>query len=331
MKNKLYFKSLLMTFFLLFCSQVNAEEQITDTIVMISPDTFQFNEQAAVTNKFQQSVGKKESDNPMQEFNQMVALLKTHNINVITLSSVENIITPDAVFPNNWFSTHQQSDGTSLLTLYPMLNKNRQAERGNLDKLKIALKKNNINLSNILDFSYYEKSGKAMEGTGSMILDREHKVAFISLSPRADLELAKEITSKLGYKLVTFTSFDRNDQQIYHTNVLMSIGSKFAVVCDQCIKNDKERSMVIAELKALNKEVITITPEQVHKMAGNILQLGSTKKDISKIVMSKTAYDAFTPSQKNTLGKYGDLVIVNIPFIEKVGGGSARCMIAEIF
>jgi hypothetical protein len=111
----------------------------------------------------------------------------------------------------------------------------------------------------------------------------------------------------------------------------MSIGSKFAVVCDQCIKNDKERSMVIAELKALNKEVITITPEQVHKMAGNILQLGSTKKDISKIVMSKTAYDAFTPSQKNTLGKYGDLVIVNIPFIEKVGGGSARCMIAEIF
>jgi len=324
--------NILIIFILFFTyNTANAKPaQITDTVIMISPDYFQFNNQTAATNAFQhQTNNATVVEKALLEFNGMVNALRLHNIHVITLASRSDAITPDAVFPNNWFSIHQIENGKSALVLYPMLVANRRLERQTL-ALNNVLKKNNILINKTIDFTYYEHENKALEGTGSLVLDRENKIAYASISPRTNLEALKDFSSKLGYKSIVFKSYDEENKLIYHTNVMMSIGNYFALVCEECIKNKIERRTVLTALKNSHKEIIVISQKQVTHMAGNILQVSSKGRKI-KIILSRNAYEVLSKIQKNKLSNFGKFVIVDIPIIEKIGGGSARCMVAEVF
>lgn len=331
MLTKRLYPVLITLFFLAHVAAFAEPQQTTDTILMISPDDFQYNTEAAETNLFE---NKPETDSgiaqsAMGEFNDMVKTLKDVDIKVITVPSRSDIKTPDAVFPNNWFSLHKTQDGKNILVLYPMLTVNRRAERRS-ELLKEKLKTHNFNVDQEVDLTYFEKQNLALEGTGSMVLDRQHQVAFISLSPRTDKKIAMEFCKQLKYQPVFFSSYDKNKHLIYHTNVMMSIGEKFAVVCLESISNKQEKESLILKLKKLGKEIIDINFDQMNNMCGNILEL-NTKNNNRIIVMSKTAYDHFTNTQKAQLEKFGKIVPVDIPIIETIGGGSARCMIAEVF
>lgn len=306
--------------------------QTTDTVVTISPDQFGFNSQTAETNVFQNdpnNLGSTEAevrDAALGEFDSMMNTLSKHDITVLTLPTRSGVLTPDAVFPNNWFSTH--SDGR--LVLYPMLAENRRAER-QVDALQGALSQvHDISFPDLVDFTSREKEGKILEGTGSLVLDRQNKVAFAMESPRTSEDMFNEWCRNMGYEGVFFHAYDKESLPIYHTNVVMSIGEQFAVWCPESIKDAGERFKINKKFAELDKESIPITQEQLNRFSGNILQLDSKRGD-SKIIMSTSAYDAFTPLERIKLDSYGEIVPVNIPTIEQVGGGSARCMLAEVF
>lgn len=300
-------------------------QQTTHTVVMISPDQFGFNPQTAQTNAFQKRTDDETQDrnNALSEFWEMVSTLKENGITVLVLPSRDDVVTPDAVFPNNWFS-HQP--GT--LVIYPMLAPNRRDERqvGNLTNLLATIGVE----PEIVDLSGDEKEGNILEGTGSLVLDRANKVAFAMESPRTTKEEFDKWCSQMGYRGVWFHAYDANDLPIYHTNVVMSVGDGFAVASLETIKDRVEKEMLEKELTANGRELINITREQLNSFCGNILQLKNSQGE-SKIIMSEAAKAAFTQEQLDTLSKYGDIVAVNIPTIETVGGGSARCMLAEIF
>lgn len=302
--------------------------QLTDTVVMISPDQFGFNPQTANTNVFQHKVNIKEKElqqKAQKEFNNMVSILKSEGINVNVLPSRTGVVTPDAVFPNNWFSSHPERK----IILYPMLAPNRRAER-QPEELKKILSTIGINNPHIIDLSSEENRGKILEGTGSLVLDRKNKVAFAMESPRTTKIIFDEWCKKIGYQGIFFHAYDKDSLPIYHTNVTMSLGEGFAVACLESIKNLSEKKILTEKLKENGRKLIPISLKQTYSFCGNILQLKSTKGD-KKIVLSKTAFKSFTLKQINQLKEFGELVVVEIPTIEKVGGGSARCMLAEIF
>lgn len=305
--------------------------QSTNTVVMVSPDYFQYNIETAKTNAFQtknKSIPAKElQDTVIYEFTQAVVKLKKNDLRVITLPSPPN--TPDAVFPNNWFSVHAMTNGECVLVLYPMLTPNRRAER-QIDVLKKALEERNIVITRIVDFTNYEKNNIALEGTGSMVLDRPNRIAYAALSSRTTEPALTHFTEDMQYKLIPFHSMDEMNQLIYHTNVMMSVGSNFAVICTKSISNKIEREHVIAHLNMTGKNIIDISMRQMREMAGNILELRSTKNE-RLIVLSSTALAAFTAQQTQELAKYGKLLPIDIKTIETIGGGSVRCMLAEIF
>lgn len=295
---------------------------------MVTPLHFGFNPQTAITNLFQHQPNN--SANHIQkraqtEFNQMVNLLKKEGINVLILPSPKDSITPDAVFPNNWFSHHE--DGK--LVIYPMLVQNRRDER-QLNKLQSLLLSVNISINNVVNLTDDENQGHALEGTGSLVLDRVVQVAFALASPRTTRRVFDKWCQIMGYQGVFFQAFDGGGLPIYHTNVIMHIGREFTIVCLESIEDVKERKLIKNKLKNLGKELIEINLEQTYKFCGNVLQLKS-KEGRSKIVMSQTAYKGFAAQQRKLLNKFGDIIAVNIPTIERVGGGSARCMLAEIF
>lgn len=328
--NRLYLV-LIILFFLSHVAAFAEPRQTTDTILMISPDDFQFNAEAAKTNLFE---NKPETDtgvtqSAMKEFNDMVKTLRAADVEVITTPSRADVKTPDAVFPNNWFSLHKTQDEKNILVLYPMLTINRRAER-RPDLLKEKLKSHNFNIDQVVDLTHFEKQNLALEGTGSMVLDRQNQIAFVSLSPRTNKQISMEFCKQLKYRPIFFHSYDQNKHLIYHTNVMMSMGEKFVVVCLESISNKQEKESLVLELKKLKKEIINIDFNQMNNMCGNILEL-NTKDNNKIIVMSKTAYNRFTNKQKEQLEKFGKIVPVDIPVIENIGGGSARCMIAEIF
>ena len=297
--------------------------QTTDTVLMVSPVAFGYNEETAVNNAFQEEgdennipqKARKESDNYVQ-------LLKDNGINVIAVEDTKKPHTPDSVFPNNWFSTHE--DGT--LVLYPMLAPNRRAER---DPKTITTIMEAAGIKRILDLSEWEDKGKFLEGTGSMVLDRKSKVAYACRSPRTSEAVLDEFCRKLGYRPVVFDALDKNGNPVYHTNVVMSVGERFAVVCKEVIISPPELSEVEASLTAAGKEIIWITSDQMCHFAGNILEVKNIR-DEHFIVMSQTAKDSFTSSQLAKLDSYGTVLPVSIPNIESIGGGSARCMMAEV-
>ncbi|HEX8931663.1 MAG TPA: arginine deiminase-related protein [Patescibacteria group bacterium] len=304
-------------------------QQLTNRVIMISPDQFGFNPQTASSNDWQ-NVPENENEaqsKALKEFKTMVATLQKEGIEVTVLPSRKDTVTPDAIFPNNWFSTHATEKGCKII-IYPMLTANRRAER-QVDNLLKTLTKQGLP-TEIIDISADENENKILEGTGSLVLDRQNNIAYALESPRTVKEKFKKWCKLMNFSGVFFHGINNNTTNpVYHTNVAMSVGKGFAVICTEAIPTEQERKKIINKLQQ-NGEVIEISLAQMSKFAGNILHLKSITGEL-KIVMSKQAFHAFTNTQKNQLKKYGKLVPVDITTIEKVGGGSARCMLAEIF
>lgn len=291
---------------------------------MIRPVNFGFNAQTAESNAFQikQADQQAVQQKAQREFDGFVSVLCENGVNVTVIEDTPEPHTPDSIFPNNWVSFHDTGD----IFLYPMQAVNRRLERR---EDIISQLEDNFAAKHIIDLSRYEAKNQFLEGTGSMVLDRVNKIAYACLSPRTDAEVLKAFCDYTGYKTVTFDAFDQQGKAIYHTNVLMCVGSKFAVICLDSITDLYQKLAVIQSLKSTGKQVIEITFEQMNKFAGNMLEVMNAGGD-TLIVMSQTAYQSLTDAQRNTLSVFGKLVYADINTIETNGGGSARCMMAEV-
>ena len=291
---------------------------------MIRPINFGFNEQTAGSNAFQNRNAEQQQvqDKALNEFDNLVSLLQDNGVEVIVVDDTYEPHTPDSIFPNNWVSFHQ--DGNVFL--YPMMAENRRLERR--EDIIMQLE-DEFQIKHIIDLSRFEHDHKFLEGTGSMVLDRENKIAYACISPRTDKEVLALFCEQTGYKEVSFYAFDQNHQAIYHTNVLMCIGSKFVVICLDSITDDNERNAVLTILKLTHKEIVNISFTQMNQFAGNMLEL-KNKSGESLLVMSQNAYQSLNADQKTALEKHCKLLYANINTIENNGGGSARCMIAEV-
>ena len=302
--------------------------QTASTVLMVEPIAFSYNAQTAENNYFQ--VEQKDADiqtKALEEFNSFVDKLKSKGINVITVKDTLNPHTPDSIFPNNWVSFHD--DGK--VVLYPMFAPNRRVERRS-DILEI-LKDNGFEITEIDDLSHFEDQDKFLEGTGSMIFDHEHKIAYGSVSLRLDEELFRQFCQKFGFRPVVFHSYQNAGDQrlpIYHTNVMMCVADKFVVICLDCIDDELEREKVQEVIKSTGKEIIEISEDQLQQFAGNMLQVQNEAGD-KFLVMSETAYKSLTPAQIQNIEKYCEIIYSDLNTIETNGGGSARCMLAEVF
>ena len=305
-------------------------KQYSDTILMIEPVDFRFNTQTAVNNYFQT---KPEDDSTAQEkalkeFRGMVAKLREHGVNVIVLQDTLDPHTPDSIFPNNWISFHENK----MIALYPMFAKNRRVERREDDVLAL-LEEKGFEAEEIMDYSSAEEDNVFLEGTGSIILDRVNKIAYACVSPRTDEELFYEFCEDFEYEPVLFEAnhtVDNERKQIYHTNVMMCVGDEYAVIALSTIDDKTEKEFVINKLTSSGKEIIDITEEQMHQFAGNMLQVGGIGNS-KYLVMSENAYNSLTKEQIDQIEKFNPIIKVDINTIETLGGGSARCMMAEVF
>ncbi len=294
--------------------------QTTNHILMVRPARFSFNEETAVNNAFQQRGEGDIAQQAVAEFDAFVALLRANGIVVDVLQDTALPFTPDSIFPNNCFSTHG-----STLVLYPMFAHNRRQER---EKLMVRL--DGMHFSEVIDLTAYEADRRFLEGTGSLVLDREHRMAYACLSPRTDEDVLREWASRLGYCYLTFRSEDEQGTPVYHTNVVMHIGTRHAVVCLESVSDAAQRARLRASLEANGKQVVPITLEQMHHFAGNMLELTGADGE-QLLVMSATARASLTPSQISELEQSTRIVSPDIHTIEAAGGGSARCMMAELF
>lgn len=300
------------------------------TVLMVKPVQFGFNEEAFVTNKFQQkAVNTPQSelqDKALQEFNLVVEKLIELKVNVLVYSDSKETFTPDSIFPNNWISTH--SNG--MVFTYPMLAKNRQLERRKDIVLDLFSR---FGFSYLIELEDYEnaKPPKYLEGTGSMVLDHQKRIVYAAISPRTDESVLAEFAKHLRYKVVSFTAYGSEKEKIYHTNVMMCIGEKYIVIGENTIA-EEDRERVMASVRKANKAVIELTNKQVYEhFAGNMLQLRNNDNE-TVLVMSEAAYNSLTKEQLKKLNKHNDhLLSVAIPNVEKIGGGSARCMLAEVY
>jgi hypothetical protein len=305
-------------------------EQITNTVLMVRPVAFRMNEQTAVNNFFQEKLQLKNEEinkKAQEEFDSFVKKLESVGVNVVVVSDKKELDTPDSIFPNNWVSLHQ--DGTAVV--YPMFAENRRRER-RMDFFE-ELESMGFKINEVLDYTKAEEEGVFLEGTGSMILDRENQKAYCALSPRADEDLLIEFCEDMEFTPVIFSAFqdvDGKRKLIYHTNVMMCVADEFAVICLDCIDDKKERNNVKRHLKEDGKEIIEITETQIHEFAGNMLQLKGAN-DKKYLVMSTTAQKSLTRDQIRRIEKHCEILSSDISTIETCGGGSARCMIAEVF
>lgn len=298
----------------------------TDKILMIRPVNFGFNEETAISNAFQNhlSISQNEINLAAQvEFDKMVLLLTQKGIDVTIVDDTISPIKPDAIFPNNWITTHR--DGS--IYLFPMAAKNRQHERR---EDIISILKEKYQTSKIVDLSHTEEDHRFLEGTGSIVFDHPNKTAFACISPRTEKDLFTYYCHEIGYKSIYFTATDALQNDIYHTNVMMCIGHKFAVVCMESVENPNESDQIITHFLNKQKELITITRKQMNQFAGNMIELRNANNE-HFIVTSKTAYESLLPEQIQRISNYVTFIVPEIPTIEKVGGGSVRCMIAENF
>lgn len=296
----------------------------TSNVLMIRPVAFTYNAETAVNNSFQ-IIGNAESaqEKAVNEFDALVAKLRDNNIDVTVVNDTPEPHTPDSIFPNNWISFHE--GGT--IVLYPMYAANRRAERKQhvLDELN-----KKFPFSNKIDLTNYEVNDIFLEGTGSMVLDRENKISYACISPRTNIKVLKEFCDKLKYTSCTFTAVDDNGNEIYHTNVMMCVADKYVVICLASIKNENEQELVKNTINKSGKKIIDITQQQMNRFAGNMLQL-QNKNGEKILVMSGQAYAVLTSQQISELEKFNKIVYSDLTSIETNGGGSARCMIAEIF
>ena len=304
--------------------------QVTNTIIMIRPIQFRMNEQTAVNNYFQEDLAIKNQEinsHAQEEFDQFVQKLRLVGVDVIVIEDRKETDTPDSIFPNNWISFHENVD----IALYPMFAENRRRERRE-DVLDL-LEDRGYEIQHIVDYTGAEEDGLFLEGTGSIILDRVNRKAYCALSPRADEELFIEFCEDFEYTPVIFTanqSVDGKRMPIYHTNVMMALAETFAVICLESIDDKKERKNVLQHLKEDGKEIVAITEMQMHHFAGNMLQVvGAEEKRY--MVMSEAAYKSLTQQQIATIEKHCSILYSSLETIETCGGGSARCMMAEVF
>ncbi len=292
-------------------------------IFLVRPACFGFNVETAETNSFQNKTVIDDLQKKVQaEFDAFAEALTNAGIGVTIFEDGPFPVKPDAVFPNNWISLH--ADGT--MVLYPMCTPNRRAERR--PEIIEELKKR-FTIKNTIDLSGYEKEGRFLEGTGSIVFDHSNKVAYACLSPRTDKGLFVDLAGQLGHAPVSFTANDKNGTAIYHTNVMMCVSEGFAVICSDSISDKNEKRNVLSSL-AEGNDVIEISREQMSKFAGNTLGLKSKSGELI-LALSQSAFDSLTSDQKGRIEKYARLLPLAIPSIETIGGGSARCMIAEIF
>jgi len=292
-------------------------------ILMVRPYQFYFNQQTASNNFFQSNINIENANElAIAEFDAMVESLRAHQIKVNVIQDTKDPSTPDSIFPNNWISTH--SDGT--LCLYPMYAPNRRAER---KSSVIEFLQSNYKIENVLDLTDLEKEGKFLEGTGSMVLDHQNKISYGCLSDRLNKEAFLSWCDKMQFKAISFKAVDDKAQPIYHTNVMMCMGDQFVVICLDSIPNEKEKQMLLDSFEQTNKEVIEISQDQLNHFAGNMLQVFD-KADKPHLIMSEQAYSTLHATQLKSLEKYNPILPIAIPTIEALGGGSTRCMMAEI-
>jgi len=301
--------------------------QSARTVLLVRPARFAFNAETAASNRFQRALAGLSADEIQQqafaEFDNVVRQLRARQVNVLEIDDTPEPPKPDAVFPNNWLSTHP--DGRVLL--YPLHAPNRRPER-RMDILTTLAER--FQLCEIVDFSTHEAENHFLEGTGSIIFDHCHRLAYAGLSPRTDAGLLGEVAGLLDYRPLVFRATDAQGHAIYHTNVMMCIGAKFAVLCLESIRDEAEQQAVVESLTTTGHEIIPITLPQVARFAGNMLTL-QPAAGRELLALSQSAFEALTPEQRTTLERHCELVPLPIPTIETIGGGSVRCMLAEIF
>lgn len=295
---------------------------------MVRPAAFQYNEQTAESNDYQHKPPKKQKKEILQkairEFDTMVDLLQSNNITVHVINDTAKPEKPDAIFPNNWITTHP--DGKVFL--FPMKNENRRIERRSeiVDYLR-----GNFNVEVVLDWSFYEKDDRALEGTGSMVFDHQRKIIYACHSSRTDEFLIKKFGKVIGYKPILFHAYKKNGAEQYHTNVVMCVGTAFAAICLDCIPDEQEKELIVKSIARGGKELIEISREQQEEnFVGNMLELQNEDGALF-LMMSKNAFDSLNAQQKENLGKHAQLLHTDLETIEMIGGGSARCMMAELF
>jgi hypothetical protein len=291
---------------------------------MIRPVNFGFNEQTAGNKAIQERNSDiNTQEKALREFDNLVNALQQKGIDVTVINDTPEPHTPDSIFPNNWISFHNNG----AIVLYPMYAENRRLERKPAILNQIRKK---FSIDKAIDLSAHEKEEKYLEGTGSMVLDRDNKIAYACISPRTDEALLEKFCEEMNFKAVPFHASDRNGKAIYHTNVMMCVADKFVVICLDSISDSKEKEVVIETIKGSSKETIEIDPEQMNHFAGNMLQVqnGEGRKFL---VMSSRAFSSLTEKQVKMLEQYNEIIHAPLDAIEKNGGGSARCMIAEVF
>ncbi|MEM9647345.1 MAG: arginine deiminase-related protein [Bacteroidota bacterium] len=304
--------------------------QVTNTILMIRPVNFRMNEQTAVNNYFQEqpNLSKDEINAKAQrEFDSFVAKLREHGVKVVVIEDTKEPDTPDSIFPNNWVSFH----ATGTVCVYPMFAENRRKERR--EDIFDKLENEGFVIDNVMDYTAAEEEGVFLEGTGSILKDRVHQKAYCALSERAHEELFIEFCEDFDCFPVIFhanQSVDGERLPIYHTNVMMAMAETFAVICLDTIDDKKERKYVVEHLKKDGKEVIDITEEQMYNFAGNMLQVIGAE-DQRYMVMSSAAYNSLREDQISAIEKHCPIIHSSLDTIETCGGGSARCMMAEVF
>ena len=306
-------------------------KQTTSSLIMIRPKHFNFNKETAENNYFQKeekNITKIEiRDRAIKEFNSFTKLLTEKGIEVIIFNDRDDIITTDSVFPNNWISFHGNGD----VFLYLMYSKNRREERrSDITKELINM---GYNIKSTIDLTGFEKENKFLEGTGSMVLDRENKICYAAISERTNHDLLTEFCSKTKFKLISFKSYQSvgdERKEIYHTNVIMCVADRYAIICLDSVDNKKEKEKIIEKLKNTNKRIIKISEDQCSKFAGNMLQVENVNNE-KFLIMSESAFNSLNDKQIASINEFNEIIYSDLKTIEKLGGGSARCMIAENF
>ncbi len=291
------------------------------TLMMVRPAAFGFNEETATTNTFQQS-GEEAHRKAVKEFDVMVDALRSHDIDVRVFDDTGLPVKPDAIFPNNWVSFHQ--DGKVII--YPMMAENRRTERrvDIIEKLKAEFQ-----ITEVFDLAKHETNGWYLEGTGSLVFDHVNATCYASRSPRTSDVLVEKVCDFLNYKPVIFDAVDESGVPVYHTNVVLSVGRKFAVVCLDAIHGENDQEALLKNFSDTGHKVIAISYAQMSAFAGNVLEVINSQLE-PVVLMSETAFQSLLPGQINAISRYAEILPLSVPFIEKTGGGSVRCMISGI-
>ncbi|HLW09136.1 MAG TPA: arginine deiminase-related protein [Fermentimonas sp.] len=298
--------------------------QTTSKLLMVRPAKFAFNEQTAGNNYFQENSNLPSvAEDALKEFDSFVNLLLSNDVDVTVVQDTPEPWTPDSIFPNNWFTSHF----TGELVLYPMFAENRRLER---KPHILNILKRDLNHKKVIDLTHWEEEGEFLEGTGSIILDRRKRVAYCCRSPRSSEKVLADFCSRMNYQPIVFDALDKDGNQIYHTNVMMEIGMQVAVICLESIKDENERKRVKSHLLSAGKVIIDISLDQVASFAGNMLEV-KNRNGNPLMVMSSAARNALTFEQENIISTYNKIISTDLKTIETNGGGSARCMLAEIF